>query len=341
MLDHSIVKFPQVLGRLMEQRYKRNRAALASAAHISPSALSQYVRGRATPSLAVLVDLARALEVSLDFLVYGQDDSSSRGADHAAWVQHLEGTIRHMTSEAAAQRQVVARMGIEISARLHEVAAEVVKHSGAGGGVLTFAEIAQVERYSRYTQIATVDLDTDVLLPRGSLSDTTVAPGPFADVVAANVSVGNGYEYIIPDSSRWISRARLITRKVRTALVDQVGSRVSDNVVTKNLRFYVTTEGVVPSYVIYDLDQARLLQERPRLHDLVEEFLGTLDEVGDSDIGVGSTLALVVAPNPGLEVCPLISRDCLPMLGKSHQKLRDQSDRLSFTEHETSPEGRI
>jgi transcriptional regulator with XRE-family HTH domain len=98
----------------MEQRYKRNRSALASAAHISASALSQYVRGRATPSLAVLVDLAQALEVSLDFFVYGQDALS--GGDHAAWAQHRDDTVRHMTSEAASLLQFVGRVGIEITA---------------------------------------------------------------------------------------------------------------------------------------------------------------------------------------------------------------------------------
>jgi hypothetical protein len=232
-------------------------------------------------------------------------------------------------------------MSIEISARLYEIANDVVKHSSAGGGALTGAEVLQIERYSRYTRIATIDLDTDVLLPRESSSDATAAPGPFAGVVAANILAGNGYEYVIPDNSRWTRRARLITREVRKVLGDQLGSKASDNVVTKGLRFYVATEGLVPSYVIYDLDQARLQKEKPLLHDLIEEFLGTLEDVGDPDIGTGGaggTLALVVPSNPGLEACPLISRDSLPMLGKGYQKLRNQSDRLSFTEHDTSPE---
>ncbi len=336
MSGPSGVRFPQVLGRLMEQRYKRNRAALASAAHISASALSQYVRGRATPSLAVLVDLAKALEVSLDFLVYGQDALS--GGDHAAWAQHLDDTVRHMTSEAASLRQLVDRMGIEIAAQLYEVATEVVKHSGARGGALTAAEIAQVERYSGHTRITTVDLDTDVLLPRESSPDDIAAPGPFTDVVAANILVGNTYEYIVPDSPRWIRRAGLIAREVRKVLEGQVGSRASGDIVTKNLNFFIATEGLVPSYVIYDLDRARLLKEKPLLHDLIEGFLGTLEEAGDPNGNAENTLALVEPSNPGFDMYPLISRDSLPMLGKSYQKLRNQSDRLSFTDYHTSPE---
>lgn len=332
-----LVKFPQVLGRLMEQRYRRKREALASAAHISASALSQYARGRATPSLAVLVDLAQALEVSLDFLVYGQD--ASGGADHAVWSQHFEDTVRRMTAEAASLRQLVARMGVDISAQLHEVATEVVKQSGARGGALTAAEVAQVERYSYHTRIATVDLDTDVLLPRESSPDAIAAPGPFADVVAANILAGNGYEYIVPDSPRWTRRANLIIREVRKSLERQTGSSTSDHVVTKSLHFYVTTDGPVPSYVIYDLDRARLAKERPLLHDLVDDFLGSSEEVDESDIETGTTLALVEPSNPGFDLYPLISRDSLPMLAKSYQKLRNQGHRLSFTNYYTSPEG--
>lgn len=335
MTAPSEVKFPQVLGRLMEQRYKRNRAELASAAHISASALSQYVRGRATPSLAVLVNLAQALGVSLDFLVYGQDPLS--GADHTAWTQHLEDSIRKMTSEAASLRQLVDRMGIEISAQLYDVAIEVVKHSGARGGALTAVEIAQIERYSCHTRIATVDLDPEVLLPRESSPDEIAAPGPFAEVVAANILAGSGYEYFVPDSSQWIRRARLIIREVRKVLKDQVESRVADNIVARNLQFFVAARGIVPGYVIYYLDQARLLEEKPLLHNLIAGFLGTSEETVDPDIG-GSALALVQPSNPGFDMYPLISRDSLPMLGKSYQALRNQSDRLSFTDYDTSPE---
>lgn len=335
MATGSSIKFAQVLSRLLEQRYKRNRAALASAAHVSPSALSQYTRGRATPSLAVLVDLAQALDVSLDYLVYGQH--SSEGAEYAQWAQHLEDTVRRMTSEGASLRQLVARMGIEIAGRLHEVATEIVKEGGARGGALTAPELAQLERYSSSTRIATVHL-AEVLLPRETSPDTVAAPGPFSDVVAANISAGNDYVYIIPDSRPWIRRARLMVKEVKKAIEAGEASRNLDSVVANRLQFYVTTDGLVPSYVIYQLDRARMAEEKPLLYDLVEGFLAADNEMSEPSRGNGSFLALILPSNPGFEVYPLIARESLPMLAKSFEDLRSRSDRLSFIDH-LNPEG--
>lgn len=71
------VAFGQILELLMKERYRRNRAALAEILHMSPSSLSQYVRGRATPSLEVLVHLAEHFDVSLDYLVLDQERTAS------------------------------------------------------------------------------------------------------------------------------------------------------------------------------------------------------------------------------------------------------------------------
>jgi DNA-binding XRE family transcriptional regulator len=324
----STIKFAQVLGRLLDQRYKRNRAALASAAHVSPSALSQYVRGRATPSLAVLVDLARALEVSLDYLVYGQD--SAQRSEDVLWAQHLDDTVRRMTAEGASLRQLVDRMGINLSDRIHEVATEAVKQAGARGGALSLSELAQIERYSYSTRIATVDLDTDVLLPGETSSDAVAAPGSFSDITAENISAGNDYVYIIPDSERWITRARLIVQKVKTAIEAQVGSSTSDVAVATHLQFYVTIDGLVPGYVIYNLDRVRMAAEKPLLYDLVEGFLGAENEISGPSQDSGDFLALVVPPNPGFDVYPLISSESLPTVARSFENLRKRSDRLSF-----------
>ena len=337
MSGPSAIKFPQVLARLLEQRYKRNRAALASAAHISPSALSQYVRGRATPSLAVLVDLARALDVSLDYLVYGQD--SSEDGDHALWVQHLDGTVRRMTSEAAALRQLVDRMGMNLSDRIHSVAADIVKQGGAHGGALSAAELAQVERYSSTTRIATVDLDVDVLLPRETSADEVAAPGLFAGVIAANISEGNNYIYIIPDGERWIRQARLIVQQVKKFIEVREEADVSNAMVADRLQFYVAKDGVVPGYVVYKLDRVRMAKEKPLLHDLVAPYFGAEDETSGPSPDSEELLALVEPSNPGFDVYPLISRESIPTVFNSFENVRKQCNRLSFMTVPTPREG--
>jgi len=337
MAEPSRIRFAQVLARLMDDRYKRNRAALARSAHVSPSALSQYARGRATPALAVLVDLAQALEVSLDYLVYGQD--SSDGVEYATWAQHLEDMVRRMASEAASFRQLVDRVGIDLSSRMYDVVSEVVRQSGAKGGALTTAELAQLEVFSIRTRIATVDLDADVLLARETSPDEAAAPGPFAKVVAANIVMGRSYEYIIPDNAHYIRRARLIVQEIQKAIGTQLAPKLAGPSVSSQLRFFVSTEGLVPSYVIYTLDHQRMVKEKPLLYGLIEGFLGR-QEGKESDPGsdLDGALGLIRPPNPGFDVYPLISRDSLPILFKSFYNLRNNSDRLSFPDQSNSNE---
>jgi hypothetical protein len=123
-----------------------------------------------------------------------------------------------------------------------------------------------------------------------------------------------------------------VIREVRKALERQKGSGSHGGVMTRNLLFYVTAEGLVPSCIVYDLDRARLSQERPLLRDLIDGFLGVPEEAGEADAYAGGILALVEPSSPGFDLYPLVSRDCLPMLTKSYRRLRNQSDRLSFTD---------
>ncbi len=49
-----------------------SQAALAERLHISPSAVGMYEQGRREPSLEALLELARAFEVTADYLLTGQ-----------------------------------------------------------------------------------------------------------------------------------------------------------------------------------------------------------------------------------------------------------------------------
>ena len=47
---------------------------LARKLNIAPSAIGMYEQGRRTPSIKLLIDMARLFEVSLDCLITGQED---------------------------------------------------------------------------------------------------------------------------------------------------------------------------------------------------------------------------------------------------------------------------
>lgn len=58
------------------EELKVNQAQLAKLARITPGALSQILAKERTPSSEVLVKLARALNVSVDYLVGKADDTN-------------------------------------------------------------------------------------------------------------------------------------------------------------------------------------------------------------------------------------------------------------------------
>lgn len=72
------VKSTQVAARLREARRKRalSQAELAATAELKQSAVSHYESGRRVPSLEHIIRLAKALEISVEFLI-GADSSPS------------------------------------------------------------------------------------------------------------------------------------------------------------------------------------------------------------------------------------------------------------------------
>jgi transcriptional regulator with XRE-family HTH domain len=81
MIDYTVN--PTVIGkRIRDLRLKQNKTQSywADMLFISPSYLSLIEEGKRIPKLEVLIQLARVGEVSLDYLVFG-DDSNSDSAE--------------------------------------------------------------------------------------------------------------------------------------------------------------------------------------------------------------------------------------------------------------------
>ena len=70
--------------RIGELRIKKglSQSQLAEMLHVSASTIGMYEQGRRTPSIDMLVELSRAFDVSLDYLITGTDyiytDATSR-----------------------------------------------------------------------------------------------------------------------------------------------------------------------------------------------------------------------------------------------------------------------
>jgi transcriptional regulator with XRE-family HTH domain len=262
------VRFAQVLGQLLTERYKRNRAALAQAAHVSPSALSQYVRGKATPSLDVLVHLAGALDVSIDYLVLGEDQQSSN-FEAGYLSSQLEAGIRRAQTDAAALHDLVARVGARLGQQIKAAAQELLPEAVSGTGALTADEATMVEGCSLHTSIVTSSLDTEVLvLPTGD-NEETAAPGPFAEVVVKNIEEHQRYEYFLPqyhnlDHSAYLLRQQVIEK-----------SSLDPTEVDRYLKIYHVPRACAPGYLIYQVPITDLQRNAEVIYDRVAPFFAT------------------------------------------------------------------
>lgn len=263
------IRFGTVLRHLLDERFPSRRKDFAAQIHLSESALSQYVRGKATPSLQVLVSIARVLEVSLDYLVFGVEPDAP--APDYALITHVEEVIARMQVETATLRDFVGRVGSAIADEIESTAKRLLVDADTVlGGGLTAAEVRELERISIYTRIATADLDPDVvLLPdqEAGPEEGDAVPAPFTPVISTNVKLQREYSYVIPDGPEWRRRAR----RLRDAVA--ASGKLSHSAVSRLLRFHAVPRALMPGYVVYKLDRGLVTSRTGLLLDQVSDFV--------------------------------------------------------------------
>lgn len=298
--------FAQMLQELMTERYRRNRAELAAAAHISPSALSQYARGRATPSLDVLVQLAETLDVSIDYLVFGQERTAP-SPELGYLTSHLESHMRSMEEQNATLHDLVARIGAQAGAQLaglvRSTADALLAEAASLGGTLSSPEVARLERCSAATTIFTSDLSKEVVILDRDGDDEAVMPSVFAQVVADNISEGSRYEYIVPRGEKWSVVARLLRQEIIRL------SERDTTYVDRHLRVLQVANSCVPGYVVQHLDLERLQRQAADIYERIVRFLH-LDPGRD---GMGF-VAYVEMVNTSSQHFDLIAKESIPRL---------------------------
>ncbi|GAA3203716.1 helix-turn-helix domain-containing protein [Actinocorallia longicatena] len=243
------IRFASVLRGLLDERFKNSRREFAARLHISESALSQYVRGKATPGLSMLASIAAELDVSLDYLVFGVEQESPT-PDYGEFVAHLEHAFNRSRAESASTRDFVSRVGALLSQQIETAVDEVLKDITPRG--LTTAEIIEIEGHSRITRIATADLDSDIVLlgfdPGAPGGRAQAAAGPFTSVVISNIKKGRTYYYAIPEGAEWRYKAERLRQ-----VVANVGA-MSLAAVDQRIRFHESDRSLVPGFVIYETE---------------------------------------------------------------------------------------
>jgi transcriptional regulator with XRE-family HTH domain len=296
------IAFAQVLEQLMEDKYKRNRARLADKVHVSPSALSQYVRGRATPSLDVLVALAEALDVSLEYLVFGKERATAP-PELGFLAAHLESYIRVNQVRLGALHDLTARIGARLGESIQTAARGILDEAATVAGMITPSDVFKLERCSNRVTVVTSDLSQEVLVLQHGGEEDVAAPSVFANIVAENVREGSTYEYIVPQGATWSQAANMLSQEV-----SRVGALEPERV-DRQLRIFYVPNSCTPGYVVQHLWIEKLQRRVPEIFERVERFIYA--DPKNPDLGY---LAYVELTNLSFQYFALINGSEVPRM---------------------------
>lgn len=315
--------FAHVLKQLVEERYKRNRAGLAEQLHISPSAISQYVCGRATPSVDVLVHLAEILDVSLDYLVLGQERTAPP-PELGYLAGHLESHMRKLEHQNATLCDLVTRIsaqtGAQLAALIRSAAEKLVYECSNVAGTLTPLEVATLERCDTYTMVVMADLSNEILvLPQEGLEDTA-APGFFAQVIVKNLLDGGRYEYIAPQKASLRRVGSLLRQEVIRL------SELDPAIVDRRLQIRYASHGCIPGFVIHHSVMERIHQRAGHLVEQVMRFV-----YPDPENEKMGYIATVTPASPSSQNYSLMAKEDVPDVIEEFRVLRRNATREAAT----------
>jgi transcriptional regulator with XRE-family HTH domain len=309
-MDRKIA-FAQVLQQLMEERYRRNRSALAEAVCVSPSAISQWVRGKCAPGLDVLVCLADELEVSLDYLVFGQEAASAT-PELGHLVSHFESHTRRAEARGTSLHDLEARIGERVVAGIRSTAEELLHDPRSVGGTLNPDDVAPIERCSKHTTIVTTDLSREVLV----LAEDVAAPSMFGQLVTDNIRSGVQYDYIVPKGSVWRETAWYLRQEVA-----RLGELELSHV-DQYLHVFYVDRACAPGFVVQHIALEKLQRRAPEILDRIVQFI--YKDPHNEKLGF---VAYTEPMNSGNEIFSLIAVENVPRLLKDLSVYRSMAVR--------------
>jgi transcriptional regulator with XRE-family HTH domain len=269
----------QTLRELLEVRgYERRRAVVAKAICVSPSALSQYVSGRAQPGLDTLIRLARFFEVSLDYLVFGSDPVRPDTANVDQMSTYIDAALTDLQRRSAGHAHLVGRMSRILAEQIDHAASQAVGEMGrrATGGMLDDADVLMLERFSTDNRIVSKTLKYDVLMAR----DGQMSCGRFSPVVIRNLGLGYRYRFLFPSGYRRWNTIVTVYRRILAA------QGAGDEALTKYCTFRETEEPLPVDFSILNLQLGEVRGADALLYEQIH-----------SSVSPTGTLGLIHAPS--------------------------------------------
>jgi transcriptional regulator with XRE-family HTH domain len=257
MVDTPEINLSETLDELLFET-DLTSVEIADEIGVSPTSITHYRQGESNPRLDTLVDLAAVLDVSLDYLILGEEDGA-REVDTDPVFRSMDQSLLNARTQTSQYALFVSRIGQRLSDKVDE---EVRKHLSENqsihlsSGMVTRSELLTIEKHSQVSQLFVRSLPYNI-------SET---PGTFFRTVANNLSQGREYQYLFPKDADtdWNS----VVQDLRRALVDHIGS---DRAVRDNCHFRTTSHPMAVGYGLYQLAERDLEEDNAILYDFLDE----------------------------------------------------------------------
>ncbi|MFI5558534.1 helix-turn-helix domain-containing protein [Amycolatopsis japonica] len=260
------MKLDEILSELIDQGgYRRNRGKICDSVGISPAALSQYVSGRTKPSFDVLLRLADFFEVSVDYLVYGQQVRAIAAPDYGPLVKYVDISLSRIQQRAQQHSSIVTRVGRILSEQIDDAVRDVVDGSlGTSAGLLPDDDTLTLETYSDETQLITMNLGYDIITMPDSDEE---AAGRFLPIVAQNINNQRTYKFLLP------SRLGVDWKELVVRMRKLLSYQCSQEAITQYCLFRATDTPIFAGLGICRLDLETLKMQQPAFLETISEFI--------------------------------------------------------------------
>jgi len=265
-MDRREIKLGQTLTALIEQGgYRRNRRKICDAVQISPAALSQYLGARTRPSFDVLMRLADFFDVSLDYLVYGEQVRSAPMPDYGPLVRYVDISLSRVQDRTQQHTAIVSKVGRILSEQVDDAVRDAFASTeGSSAGLLPADDTLLLESYATESQLLTMNLGYDVIALPGGEGE---AAGKFLPVVAQNITDQRPYRFLLPN--RLDVNWKELVARMRRLLADHCSSEA----VNRHCQFRSTDAPIFTGTGIYRVDLAAIRSQRPAFFESVSDFV--------------------------------------------------------------------
>lgn len=267
------VQFKSILEELLNSRgFNGKRKILASQVGLkSAAAITHYTTGTATPSFEVLVRLAEALNVSLDYLVFGETEIEKQPALTSEYNMYLEKRLNDLIGRIDRKNDLTSRLSRTLMNRLAD-SIDSLPNTLLPAGFLLDDETMVLEECSESTSIISLNFIYDLEI------DSNPTAGRFARIVAENLKRNRQYKFLFPKDMTRIDRGwKEVVEEFRTIIANIVGTRNSWH---KRCQFRVAQGSLLCGAGFYKLNTDQLRECDPALYERISDSLSSEGYVG-------------------------------------------------------------